>query len=156
MTPEDFALIYGACDTARFPVGLPYTPGDWWRAAIFFAATTGWRKMEIFQFERGDLDLETGKVTTRASANKSSRTESTFLPQATIDHLRKIRSLCQEEVFPWPNDPRTLDVVFHEIQAAEGIKLAARSIASMNIRRRAIFTVGTISGGCSRRRTSIG
>ena len=47
VTPEDFAKIYQACDSAKRPGKLPFSPEDWWRALITFAYMTGWRIGEI-------------------------------------------------------------------------------------------------------------
>jgi len=122
ITREHFQAIYNACDMATMPKGLPYLPGDWWRALLMFAMTTGWRKEEILEFRREDLDLDTGRVVTRASANKAGRDDVDYLPEATVDHIRAIPRF-HPQVFPWPHHARTFDVEFHRIQDAAGISL---------------------------------
>ena len=122
VTREHFEAIYQACDVATMPKGLAYPPADWWRAVLMFAITTGWRKEEILLFRRGDLDLDSGRITTRATNNKGDRDDVDYLPEATLEHVRGIPGFCPN-VFPWPHDYRTFDVQFHRIQVAGGIHL---------------------------------
>ncbi len=122
VTREHFQAIYQACDVATMPTGLPYPVSDWWRAILVFAITTGWRKEEILEFRRDDLDLATGAIVTRAEHNKGNRDERDFLPDVTLSHLCQIASF-HPTVFPWALDLRTFDVVFHRIQEAAGIHL---------------------------------
>jgi len=119
---DHFEAIYNACHVATMPEGMPYEPEDWWKAILMFAITTGWRKDEILRFERKDLNLETGQVTTRAGNNKSGRDDIDFLPEATLAHLRLLQSF-HHEVFPWQHDRRTFDVQFHRIQVQAEIRL---------------------------------
>lgn len=123
LTVEHFQQIYEACGEAEMPAGLPCSPGEWWRALLFFAATSGWRISEILALTREEIDLDTGKVTTLASKNKGGRDDVDYLPEATLEHLRAIQQAKFPEVFPWPHDRRTFDVVFHRIQKAAEIEL---------------------------------
>jgi integrase len=124
VTLEHFDDIYQAAEVARMPRGLPVDPADWWRAIFMFAATTGWRKEEVLQFRREDLDLETGRVLTRADDNKNGRDHIDFLPETTVEHIRRVVSF-HPEVFCWSHchHVRTFDEEFHRIQWAAGIDL---------------------------------
>lgn len=59
---------------------------------MVFAITTGWRKEEILEFRRHDLDLATGAIVTRAEHNKGNRDETDFLPDVTLSRLCQIAS----------------------------------------------------------------
>ncbi len=122
VTREHFQAIYSACDVATMPAGLPYAPVHWWQAILMFAMTTGWRKNEILSLDRSELDLESGRIKTLASINKGSRDDVDFLPEATLDHLRQIKSF-HSAVFPWPHGEKSFDAQYHRIQRAAGIHL---------------------------------
>ncbi len=121
LTQQHFSAIYDACDEATSPAGFPFQPADWWRALVLFAMTTGWRISEILALRWSDVNLETGRIVTRAADNKGGRTEEDFLPQLTIDHLKGIRSF-GKLVFDWHNT-KALYNEFAHIQEAAGIKL---------------------------------
>jgi integrase len=125
VSPEHFAAIYGACDAAQHPQGLPYSPGDWWRALVVFLYMTGWRISEPLALRRDDLDLDAGSAITRAEDNKGKRDELTPLHPVVVDHLSKIVSF-DPKVFTWPKGREALWVEFHRIQKAAGIKLPCR------------------------------
>lgn len=123
MTPEHFELIYGAADKAKLPTaGVSCPTGDWWRALLVFALTTGWRIDEILSLRKDDLDLETGRVTTRAADNKGRRDDTDYLPASALAMVKGIIGF-QPFVFPWLHDEKTLWVEFRRIQEAAGIKL---------------------------------
>ena len=122
VTPEHFALIYQACESAQLPKGLPYSQAEWWRGLLTFAYMTGWRIGEPLSLRVVDLDLDEATAITRAADNKGNRDELVPLHTVVIDHLRKIASF-EPLVFPWPHHRRTLDMEFHRIQQAAGIHL---------------------------------
>jgi integrase len=122
ISSEHFAEIYRSCDSAKFPLKLPYPAGDWWRGLLSFAYMTGWRVGECLALRRADLDLESGTAITRAADNKGNRDESVRLHPVVIEHLRKLTSF-HPVVFPWLYHERTLWVEFARIQTAAGVHL---------------------------------
>ena len=123
LTQDHFGAIYAACEKAAVPTGLPFHSGDWSRTLVLFAMTTGWRISEILALRCGsDVNLETGRIVTRAGDNKGGRTEDDFLPQLTIDHLKRIRSF-GKLVFDWTLNSKALYNEFARIQEAAGIRL---------------------------------
>lgn len=125
VTPEHFAAIYEACESARLPDGLLYPAADWWRALITFAYMTGWRIGECLALTKDDVDLETGQARTIAEENKGGRDERISLHPLVVGHLKTIPAFARE-VFPWPHNRRTLDDEFRRIQVAAGINLPCR------------------------------
>lgn len=122
VSEENFAKIYAACDTATLPAGEPYTPGEWWRALLLFAMTTGWRRQEILTFLREDFTPETGKIRVVASTSKNKKEAVDYLPPATVEHVKRILSF-RPELFYWPHDGKLFDKTFHAIQKAAGVTL---------------------------------
>ena len=122
VTSDHFGLIYNACDVARKPVGLPFSPGDWWRALITFCYMTGWRVGEPLTLRRDDLDIEAGTAITRAGDNKGNRDDLAHLHPVVVEHLERIRCF-HPTVFPWPHHRRTLWRVWAQIQRKAGINL---------------------------------
>ena len=122
ITPAHFEAIYGKCDVATMPRGLACEPGDWWRALLVFALTTGWRIEEILSLRRQDLDLKTGAILTRAADNKGRRDDRDYLPEAALVLVRSVAGF-EPLVFFWPHHRRTLDLEFKQIQQAAEINL---------------------------------
>ena len=122
VTPEHFAMIYGACDTARWPAGFDYSPADWWRALLTFMYMTGWRICEPLALRWDDVSLDDGWAITRAADNKGKRDEKVPLHPIVVEHLRKIVDF-GHLVFPWMNAHRAIWTEFEEIQKAAGIHL---------------------------------
>ena len=73
VSPDHFEVIFEDCDAATMPVGLHCEPAEWWRGLLVFLLSTGWRIDETLMLRRDDLDLETGRVFTRAENNKGKR-----------------------------------------------------------------------------------
>jgi len=122
VTPDHFAAMYEACDTAKRPQSQVYAPGDWWRALIVFNYMTGWRVSEPLALSWDDVSLDKGTAITRHADNKGKRDDQIILHPIVVDHLRKIVDL-DPLVFYWPHHRRTLWEDFHRIQEAAGIHL---------------------------------
>jgi integrase len=123
VTDEHFEAIYNACDAAKFPAGLPYSPAEWWRGLLTFAYMTGWRVSECLALRRVDVDLEAARAITRAADNKGGRDAVVPLAGIVVDHLRTLASF-HPTMFPWHYHERTLWVEFSRIQNAAGVTLA--------------------------------
>jgi integrase len=122
ITGEHFAAIYAACEGAKFPIGLPYAAGDWWRALLVAAYMTGWRISELLSLRREDVDLDAASAITRAEDNKGKRDDLVRLHGVVVDHLRKLSSF-QPMVFAWPHNKTTLYKEFTRIQEEAKIHL---------------------------------
>jgi integrase len=122
VTDQHFAAIYRACDAAKYPARLPYSPADWWRGLLTFAYMTGWRISECLALRRADVDLEAGTAITRAADNKGGRDAIVPLSPVAIVHLERLKSF-EPVMFPWNYHRRTLWAEFSRIQGAAGIML---------------------------------
>ncbi len=121
--PEHFTAIYQAADKAKYPSGLPYPPGDWWRGLLMFAYMTGWRIGSMLSLRWEDVDLDAGTAVSRAADNKGKRDQLIPLHPSIIEHLRRLPSF-SPLVFPWEYYIRTLFVTFHKLQTAANVKPA--------------------------------
>jgi integrase len=120
--PEEFAILYQACEHARIPRKLPYPTADWWRALLVMAYMTGWRIGQLLGIRRDDVDLESGSVITRWSDNKGKRDKFIILHPLVVEHLLKIPGFDQY-LFPWSYSRRTIFDEFARIQRLGGIHL---------------------------------
>lgn len=118
--PDDFAKLYGNCDTATLPTECPAGAGAWWRGLLMFAQMTGWRISEILALEWSDVDLEKGQAITRAAHNKGNRDEITPLHPIVVDHLKPLRAF-HPNVFAWEACMEYLYDQFYRIQDAAGV-----------------------------------
>lgn len=122
MTPQHFAAIYAACESATMPEKLGCNPADWWRALLYLGYTSGWRISEMLSLRRADVDMETGQVKLLASNTKNRKPyQGCLLPDA-IGHLRKLPGW-GDLVLDWPHDTTSLYREFRRIQKAAGISL---------------------------------
>jgi integrase len=125
ITPEHFAAIYKACDSATLPDEMHVPAGQWWRAVLMFVSMTGWRIGATLALKWADVDLEAGTALTRAKDNKSKRDAVVALHPAVIEHVRPLKTF-HPNVFPWEHDRTCLMNHFHKIQAAAGVNLPCR------------------------------
>lgn len=153
VTPEHFAAMFAAADTAELPTpykivplsGAPITvtPGDWWRALLVMAASTGFFVKELLSLAWSDIDMGTGEVTLTPPAGvktRRRRPRRAKLPQLAMQCLAKLSPLRSPvdggaEVFGWPSEKADLAAqwrkdqrgdlwrTWREIQKAAGIKL---------------------------------
>jgi integrase len=121
MPPEHFALLYQACDKARWPDGQAFTPGDWWRGLLMFAYMTGWRIGAMLALRREDVNLDEGTAISLAADNKGKRDQRIILHPVVVDHLRRLPGF-SPVYFPWTHGRRQLFLALHALQKAAGIK----------------------------------
>jgi integrase len=121
MPPEDFALAYAACDSAKLPDAQGYTAGDWWRALLVTAYMTGWRIGALLALRREDVDLDKGTALSRAEDNKGKRDQLIVLHPLAVEHLRALPGF-SPVFFPWHHRRATLFDEFGRIQAAGEVK----------------------------------
>jgi integrase len=115
VTPEHFAKLYQQCDSARWPEGQTFTPGDWWRGLLMTAFMTGWRIGSLLALRWQDVGLEAGTALSRAADNKGKRDQLTPLHPIVVDHLRRLKSF-GPLVFPWNHSHRALFLEFIDLQ----------------------------------------
>jgi integrase len=121
VTPEHFAKLYQACDSARWPERQPYAPADWWRGLLVMAYMTGWRIGSLLALRWEDVDAKTGTALSRHDDNKGKRDQKIPIHPVVVEHLAKLSSF-GAFVFPWNNARRSLFDEFNRIQAAAGVK----------------------------------
>ncbi len=121
-TPEHLVAMYHAADPAHRPEGPGYNAADWWRAFLMLADTTDWRVGEILRLRRSRVDLETGRVTLKASETKGKRPVGIELEPVVVDHLRKLPGF-SERLFHIDLDRRFLYAEYAKIQKAAEIHL---------------------------------
>jgi integrase len=110
VTGDQFAAIYKACESARFPKDQPFAAADFWRALAVMGYMTGWRVGDMMGVRRADLDLDAGTAVTRAEDNKGKRDELVKVHPVVVEHLRRLASF-SPVVFAWPHDQRTLHTI---------------------------------------------
>lgn len=123
VTPEHFAAMYGACQHAKLPVGLP---AEWWRTLLTTAYMTGWRINQLLTLRTEDVDLTAGVAVARAENTKGRRDERVNLHPVVTEHLPGIMVGEGSLVFEWPHDRTTLQKQFGRIQRKAGIRLPCR------------------------------
>ena len=140
VTPDHFAAIYGACETATMPKLANRETADWWRGLLMTAYMTGWRINELIRLQWRDVDLGAATAITRADDNKGRRDEQIPLHPVVVAHLGLLQGF-EPDVFPWPHDRRTLWVEFYRIQRAAGVTPAGKPLYGFHDLRRAFATM---------------
>src|SRR5262249_9127999 len=116
VTGDHFAAIYGACDKARMPNGIPNVlAADWWRALLVMGYMTGWRIGDMLALRKDRLDLDAGTAVSLAEDNKGKRDELVNLHPVVIEHLCRLEGAFSPIVFPWNHNQRTLYTEFARI-----------------------------------------
>jgi integrase len=137
VSPEEFALLYGACDqAARWPADQPYPAADWWKGLLVTAYMTGWRIGQLMALKRDDVDLDAGTALTRFRDNKGKRDQVISLHPLVVQHLRRLAGF-DAFVFPWTHPRRSLFEELHRIEHAAGVHAYGfhdlrRAFATMN------------------------
>lgn len=122
VSPEEFSLLYDACETATRPGVVPnVSPCQWWRALLMFGYMTGWRISAILSLRWDDVNLERGTALSRAEDNKGKRDVLTPLHPTIVEELQGVSGSFGDYVFPWSGPRRALWREFIRIQKAAGV-----------------------------------
>jgi integrase len=138
--PGDFARLYAACDSARWPASFPFSAADWWRGLLVTAYMTGWRIGQLLALRREDVNLDEGTALSRAADNKGKRDQKVPLHPLTVEHLRRLACF-EAVVFPWNHNRRQLFEEFHAIQEAAGVRPDGKPRYGFHDLRRAFATM---------------
>lgn len=87
LSMEDIAKVYIACRHAGWPRSGVH-PGDWWRALIVLALTTGLRKGDLWGLTWSAFDLDAGTVD--FTAQKTGKSDRFPLHPCAVAHLRRL------------------------------------------------------------------
>ena len=120
VTDVEISACYDATALMDQPRGLPYKPGDWWRALLVLAWNSGLRAGTIFSLCWEDLAWDRRCLAIPPKRMKSRRWQITPLNGAALEHLRKIRQ-AGGLVFPWPFGRGVFYRHFHKLQAFAAI-----------------------------------
>jgi integrase len=95
------------------------TQADWWRALLMTCWVTGARIQAILRMRWEDVDLDTGRVLSRA-ADLKQRKDTRPEIRAALPYLEKIAG-SDPRLLPWNHSKRNLYTEFARIQEAAGI-----------------------------------
>lgn len=126
VTVEDFEKMLtalGAKNIERLlPAGSDDHKRNWWRALLVFAWATGMRIGAILELRWANVNLQSGKVFSRAKHNKSKKDKWVDIAAIT-QFLESLQTGSEDHLFDWPHDRTTLNKHFSKVQEIAGIKL---------------------------------
>ena len=121
VTPDHFAAMYAACDTADRPDLPNVAAADWWRGLLTYCYMTGWRIGQVLAMQWENVDMDTGRVYAPASDTKGKRDVLQALHPVVVDHLHRVRSF-HPLVFSDALSERRLYQHFHRLQDAADVR----------------------------------
>lgn len=118
---DEFIAMLEACKVATYPMDLPFSPPDFWRALLVTAFGTGQRIGALLSLRWDQVDLDRRRWLGQAEDLKGKRDQTVHFGDDVAAYLGKIRQLAAPNVFVWPHSMTRLYDQLRAIQAAAGL-----------------------------------